>query len=334
MAFHSARRSPAFSVEPPQRRRGIMSSRSRPTIGSTRARRSINPIVIGSIPCTRIASRLPSRRRSRHRTGAPLIAVAAPPPDEIPSRIDTPHYNRRCAGGPKRRWARRGAVAGRDAHGRVAAGSRWRAHCTTRSPSSRPGVVLLGRPPRHLGRVVVGSVADSMLSGARCPVVGSARIRRAGRPHQDRCRVRRHAPGPRGADRRGGARRCGRRARRGDGGPADSTWSGIAPRPRGQLRRVRNHRPSARQRRGAGAAGSAGATVEAVDEHAVSALVQRSEAWTRSSAGRAATGRSGPSCSAASRAASRTRRSARCWCSRATPSRPSTRARPGASASA
>jgi nucleotide-binding universal stress UspA family protein len=103
--------------------------------------------------------------------GAPLVAVAAYAAHVIPTRIDTPAYNRRMrraaedALGRAAEWlparTRTLAVGGQSAagalHGALA--------------ELEAGLLVLGSAHRGaVGRVVVGSVADRVLHGAGCPV--------------------------------------------------------------------------------------------------------------------------------------------------------------------
>ena len=240
-----------------------------------------NPIVIGVDPVHEDREPLAFATALAELTGAPLIAVAAYPAHEIPSRIDTPQYNRLMRG-------RAEEALGRAAE-RLPAGTRTVAvggQSVARAlhdalAELEAGVAVLGSAHRGtLGRVVVGSVADSMLSGARCPVVvvprGSgepAGLTRIGVAFVD-------TPEGRAALTAGAALA----ARAGTEldvvtavPPID--WTGIAPPPPGDNSAALEAAERASRAAAQELAGSAEATVEAVDENAVSALVQRSAAW-------------------------------------------------------
>jgi nucleotide-binding universal stress UspA family protein len=131
-----------------------------------------SPIVVGVDPAHEDPEPLAFAAELAGVTGAPLIAVAAHPAHEIPSRIDTPQYNRlmrRNAEEALSRAAERLPAGTRT----VVVGGQSQARALHDAVAElNASLLVLGAAHRGmLGRVVVGSVADSLLYGAGCPVV-------------------------------------------------------------------------------------------------------------------------------------------------------------------
>ena len=243
-----------------------------------------SPIVVGVDPAHEDREPLAFAAELAQLTGAPLVAVAAYPAHEIPSRIDTPHYNRAMRRNAEEALAR--------AEDRLPAGTRAFA-VGAQSPARalhdalaelEAGLLVLGSSHRGtLGRVVVGSVGDRMLHGAGCPV---AVVPRGHREHTGLARIGVafvETPEGRAALSAGAALA----ARSGAAldvvtavPPLD--WSGVASPPSGYAEEDAAALEAAEgvaRVAAAELAGSVDANVEAVGESAVGALVRRSEAW-------------------------------------------------------
>jgi nucleotide-binding universal stress UspA family protein len=130
-----------------------------------------NPIVVGVDPVHEDREPLAFAARLAEHTGAPLIAVAAYPAHKIPSRIDTPQYNRIMRGNAESAIDRAAASLPAEARTMVVGGQSAARALHDALAELDAGLLVLGSAHRGaIGRVVVGSVADRMLHGAGCAV--------------------------------------------------------------------------------------------------------------------------------------------------------------------
>ena len=243
-----------------------------------------NPIVVGVDPTHEDREPLAFAARLAELTGAPLVAVAGYPAHVIPTRIDTPEYNRLMRRGAEEALARAAAALPLETRTLAVGGQSAARALHDALAALDAGLLVLGSAHRGaLGRVVAGSVADRMLHGAGCPVAVVPRgyevppvVGRIGVAFVD-------TPEGRSALAAGAAL-----AAR-SGAPLDVVtavppvdWSGITPAP-GSYPAANAAAREAAERTARAAveelAGTADATVTAVGEGTVDALVARSEGW-------------------------------------------------------
>jgi nucleotide-binding universal stress UspA family protein len=243
-----------------------------------------NPIVVGVDPVHEDPEPLAFAAELAGLIGAPLIAVAAYPAHEIPSRIDTPQYNRLMRKNAEEALARAAERLPADTR-TVAVGGQSAARALHDALAElEAGLLVLGSAHRGaLGRVVVGSVANSMLHGARCPVAvvprgygGATGLARIGVAFVD-------TPEGRAALSAGAAlaARAGAELHVVTAVPPID-WTGMAPPPGAYPEDNAAALETAEAVARAAVedlAGSAEATVEVVGDGPVSALARRSEAW-------------------------------------------------------
>jgi nucleotide-binding universal stress UspA family protein len=129
------------------------------------------PIVVGVDPVHEDPEPLALAALLAGLTGAPLVAVAAHPAHEVPSRIDTRAYNLRMREDAEAALGRmRDSLP--DGARTLAVGGRSTGLALHDALVELDAALLvLGSAHRGaLGRVVAGSMADRMLHGAGCPV--------------------------------------------------------------------------------------------------------------------------------------------------------------------